>query len=139
MGAARDLVDRAWRAFEAHDYAALPDIFAAELDFVYPGGVILRSPAEVEQFLRVYAEALPDMRIEPVAHIESGDDIATEQRIHGTHTGTLRTPNGDIAATGREVVIESVDFIRTRGGQIISWHVYYDSMAVLQQLGLAPS
>jgi ketosteroid isomerase-like protein len=56
----------------------------------------------------------------------------------GTHTGTFRTAQGDIPATGRPVVIESVDVITLRDGKIASWHTYFDQMAFLAQLGLPP-
>ncbi len=139
MGTARDLSERAWKAFESQDFAAFPQLFAADAEFVYPGGVVLHGPAELEPFIRGYWEAAPDLHVEELGYIESGEDVAVELRIRGTHTGTLHTPGGDVPATGAALFIESVDFIRTRDGKIQSWHVYYDSVPMLQSLGLMPA
>jgi ketosteroid isomerase-like protein len=45
---------------------------------------------------------------------------------------------GEIPATGNTVVWESADYIKARGGRILSWHAYNDQLATLVQLGLVP-
>lgn len=70
--------------------------------------------------------------------IEDGDKIALELTVTGNHTATFRTPSGDIPATGRTIVWQSVDGIAIRDGTIASWHTSFDQMAFLAQTGLLP-
>lgn len=67
------------------------------------------------------------------------DALAGEVRITMTHTGNMPTPNGPIAPTARTIVLESCDFCRFRDGRVVSFHTYFDQMAMLAQLGLLPS
>ncbi|HKG27378.1 MAG TPA: ester cyclase, partial [Thermomicrobiales bacterium] len=83
-------------------------------------------------------EAFPNIRHQFLDSIESGDKVAVELEVTGTHIGTFRTPQGDVPATGRSVVWDSTDFVTLRDGKIASWHTYFDQMAFLAQLGLLP-
>jgi predicted ester cyclase len=64
--------------------------------------------------------------------------IAVRLFVRGTHTGPLNGPDGTIPATGREVVWDSVDWVKIENGKIASWNVYEDGMAFMAQLGLLP-
>lgn len=138
MGQARALVDRFWAAFEAKDFAILATLVAPDCETVMPDGMRLVGYAQLEPLLRAYAAAFPDLRHETVAAVESGDTIAVELRINGTHTGPFQTPNGTIPATGKAAVWRSVDFITVGGGLLRSWHVYFDQLTFMGQLGLLP-
>jgi len=68
----------------------------------------------------------------------AGDTAVTEATYSGTHTGTLRTPNGDIPATGKQVQGRQVAVQRVRDGLVWSEHLYFDQLEMLSSLGLAP-
>jgi predicted ester cyclase len=53
----------------------------------------------------VYWEAFPDARLEVARSIEEGSLAAVEGTMSGTHSGVLRTPEGEIPPTGRRVEI----------------------------------
>ena len=57
----------------------------------------------------------------------------------GTNTGPLHLPTGDLPATGRPVELQFCEAFRIRGGKIVSYHIYYDALGFMQQLGLIPS
>src|SRR5215203_2156089 len=133
MGQARTLVDQWWTSFEADrlDDAALfcqPDV-----ETILPGGMHLQGPEAVTAVLQSFRDAFPDIRHEIVDVVEAGDKIAVELKVIATHTGTFRSPQGDVPPTGRSVVWESVDVVTTRDGKIASWHTYFDQMAFLAQ------
>jgi ketosteroid isomerase-like protein len=71
--------------------------------------------------------------------VESEGAIAVELEVTGTHTGPMQTPQGTVPPTGKKVVWDSCDYVRTRGGKIVSLHVYHDSVPFLTALGLMPA
>lgn len=125
-----------WSAFLAR---RLDEVFARhmadECEFVMPGMPPLRGAEQVRPVLEAYLQAFPDFGFQTLHAVESGDTYAAETRFTGTHTGALPTPQGPIAPTGRAVSWQSADIVRVRGGQIASWHVYHDPIALLAQLG----
>jgi hypothetical protein len=70
--------------------------------------------------------------------VEGQDALAGEIRVAMTHTASLLTPNGPVPATGRTVVLESCDVARFRDGLVVSFHSYFDQLAIMAQLGLLP-
>lgn len=139
MGQAKELVDRAWQAIEAHTLDKLSELYAPDVEITHPGGIRLRGPEQLRPFLEAYLAAFPDLRHESVDWVESGDAIAVELRTTGTHSGPLHTPDGTIPPTGKHFLWESVDFIKVEGGKITSWHTYLDQVPFLTQLGLLPA
>jgi ketosteroid isomerase-like protein len=132
------VVDRVWAAMESDDFEAFEDL-------IHPDGIDFRgigtqitTAREMREFVEVYKAGFPDLRHEVVDSIESGDTIALELRVTGTHAGTLRGPRGEIPASGRPVVWESLDYVKVRDGKVTSWHVYNDQLAFLVQLGAMP-
>jgi steroid delta-isomerase-like uncharacterized protein len=138
MGQARHVIDQWWSLFEAGRLADAALLCQPDVEVTLPGGMRLHGPDAVSEMLGTFREAFPDIRHEILDVVEAGDKIAVELAVKGTHTGTFRTPQGDIPATGRAVVWESVDMITLRDGKIVSWHTYFDQMAFLAQLGLLP-
>jgi ketosteroid isomerase-like protein len=134
---AKETVDRVWDAMERDDFDAFHDLMHPEIHFRGVGADLTGRDA-MDGFIRAYKEGFPDLRHEVVGYVESGDTIALELRVSGTHTGTLRGPQGEIPPTGRQVVWESADYVTLRDGKVASWHVYTDQLAFLVQLGLAP-
>lgn len=137
MGEARKLTDKMWEMVESGKLADLREIVDADCELKMPGAE-LTGVAALEQLLRGYLTAFPDLRHHVRHAIESTDGIALEIEVSGTHTGPMQTPQGTIPATGKKVVWESCDYIRTRGGKLVSWHVYHDPTPFLTALGVAP-
>ncbi|MEA2511592.1 MAG: hypothetical protein QOJ59_1079 [Thermomicrobiales bacterium] len=138
MGQARDAIDQWWSLFAADRLANTAAICQPDIDVMLPGGMRLRGMAEVVPVLHAFCDAFPNIRHDIVDTVEAGDKIAVELAVKGTHSGTFRTPQGDIPATGRTIVWDSVDVVTIRDGKIASWHTYFDQMAFLAQLGLLP-
>jgi hypothetical protein len=60
----------------------------------------MRGREEVLGFLGVMWDAFPDGRLETSRLLAEGSGVAAEGRFIGTHTGVMRTPEGEIPATG---------------------------------------
>ena len=65
--------------------------------------------------------------------------MAAEGRFIGTHSGVMRTPAGDVAATGRHVDFRWMSSYEVRGDEPASEHLYFDQAELLGQLGLMPA
>ena len=62
---------------------------------------------------------------------------AAEGVFTGTHTGILRTPNGDVPPTARPVKMRWMSMYEIGGEELISEHLYFDQSEFMTQLGLA--
>jgi predicted ester cyclase len=135
MSAPMEVVERHFAAFKAKDPDAEP--FSADAQVVEPGGEH-RGREQILDWLGGYWEAFPDARLEIARSIESGSLAAAEGRLIGTHTGTLRTPDGEVPPTGRSVEVRWMAMYEIAGEELASEHLYFDPSELLTQLGLAP-
>lgn len=131
----KTLVDRFWAAFESGDFDTVTALLDADVHWKMPG-VETRGSKPLLEMLRAYRVGFPDLRHETRSHVESGDAIAVELFVTGTHRGPMQTPQGSAPATGRKLALESCDYIRVRQGKIASWHVYHDPTPFLTAIGL---
>jgi hypothetical protein len=67
-----------------------------------------------------------------------GLTVVSENVLAGTHTGPLRTPQGEVPATGRRVESHGIAVQRVRAGLVESEHLYFDQLDLLAQLGVLP-
>ncbi len=94
--------------------------------------------AAFTQMCQGWYGGFPDLRHEVLDVIEDGPRAAFTLRITGTHTSTMQTPQGPVPATGKRIDFRAIDVIeRGADGRAVSWHVYFDMLQMLQQLGLA--
>jgi predicted ester cyclase len=112
MASAGQIVGRIMEAFNAQDLETYLAYQSAEVEFVLPGGIVLRGRDEVGQYVRAQWAAFPDGTVTLEKQIASEDEVATEILLTGTHTGPLRTPNGPIEPTGKRVSVRSQSFHR---------------------------
>ena len=130
----KSVIERHVQAFAAKDAEAEPH--SADAEIVAPVGQF-RGRDQVLGFLRGYWEAFPDARLEIARSIGEGSLVAAEGLITGTHTGVLRTPNGDVPPTGRAVKVRWMALYEVRGDEIAFEHLYFDQSEFMTQLGLA--
>jgi predicted ester cyclase len=90
------------------------------------------------QAVRSFWEALPDGRIIPDEQLAAGDVVVAEGTLAGTHTGTFRASGGEIPPTGNRVRLRYAAVKRFQDDRIVSEHLYFDQLELLQQLGAAP-
>jgi steroid delta-isomerase-like uncharacterized protein len=139
MASTKEAADRHVQAFNNKNLEELVGNESADIEFVIPGGISLRGREQVKEYMKLFWSAFPDMHVTASYQVIAGDTAVTESTYSGTHTGTLRTPNGDIPATGRQVQGRQVAVQRVKDGQVWSEHLYFDQMEFLGALGLVPS
>jgi predicted ester cyclase len=138
MTEARELAERDIRAFNEQDMEAKLAISSPDLVFVVPGAT-MRGVDEASGFARALWEAFPDGHITAREGVVDGTRAAVEGTFSATHVGTLRTPGGEIAATGTRVELPCVIFYEVDGGRIASKHFYFDRLELLTQIGAIPA
>ncbi|SRR6266545_3480747 len=119
------------------DGEAIRELIADDVDFMTPAGQ-LGNPQDVADFAMGYHTGFPDAKFRVERWIEEEDVSVAEAVYTGTHTGTLGTPMGDVAPTGRSVTIPFVSIFGEREGQIAFSHHYWDNAGFMTQLGLMP-
>jgi steroid delta-isomerase-like uncharacterized protein len=122
-------------AFNSHDAEARRSIEAPDVEMIMPGGMTLSGQEQVMQVVGAFWEALPDAKITPADLFEAGDIVVAEGTLSGTHSGTFRTPQGEIPPTGNQVTLRYAAVKRFRDGRLVSEHLYFDQLEFLQQLG----
>jgi predicted ester cyclase len=122
-------------AFNSQDADGRAAIEAPDIDFVMPGGMTLRGHEQVMQVVRAFWDALPDAKITAVDLVAVGNVVVAEGTIAGTHSGTFQTPQGEIPPTGNPVNLRYAAVKRFEGDRLVSEHLYFDQLELLQQLG----
>lgn len=102
-----------------------------------PRGMKLYGRDGFKQFLLGWSTAFPDSTIETVNLFATDDQAITEFVGHGTNTGPLQSPMGEITPTGRKMNMPFCQVFHMSSGKIDSIHTYYDAMSLMQQLGIA--
>jgi predicted ester cyclase len=136
---AKAVVERGLKAFNAHDMEALARDSAPDIEGFAPGDIKLKGPQAVKEYNQNFVTAFPDARIEAKNIFTQGNHVTVEGVFTGTHNGTLKTPMGDIPATGRKVQGEFIQVFDIDRGLVKRDNLIYDQVQLMTQLGMAPA
>jgi len=136
---ARTVVERSMKAFNAHDLEAMAREAAPDIEGTAPGDVKLKGPQAVKEYNQNFVRAFPDARVEAKNIFTQGATVIVEGIFTGTHQGTLKTPMGDVPATGRKVKGEFVQIVEVDRGLVKRNSLIFDQVQLMTQLGLAPT
>ena len=90
----------------------------------------------VKAFFRMYLAAFPDLRMNPVDVLPSGDKVVARVKATGTNTGEFM----GMPATGKSVDVQLIDIMRFGDDGLVHEHWgVFDAMAMMQQLGVIPA
>ena len=135
----RALVERGMQAFNAHDLEAVARDAAPDIVGTAPGGIKLTGPQAVKEYNQGFITAFPDARVDAKKIIVQGRTVVVEGVFSGTNNGTLKTPMGDVPATGRKVSGEFIQIFEIDRGLVKRNHLMYDQVDLMTQLGMAPA
>ena len=120
-------------AFVSRDLDRIISFFAE--DCVYDdvnAGSLKHGRVEMEANLKEGFDAFPDVKITIKTQIISGNMVAIQWAMTGTHTGPLRR----LPATGRYISIPVASFMEIQEGKIKRLSHYYNMIGLLRQLGV---
>jgi steroid delta-isomerase-like uncharacterized protein len=93
-----------------------------------------RGPESEVKRMNLYRGAFPDLRITIENIISESDTVMARWSCHATHKGEL---NG-IAPTGKTIDLTGISVVRLSGGKVAEGWVQWDTLGMLQQLGVVP-
>ena len=135
----REAFQKGTDTFNAHDIDGFTSVLAEDAVYQAPGGMRGQGKAACARFFAGWWDAFPDARVDVHAVHIAGDIAVEEGTFTGTHHGTLRSPAGDIAATGRPIAVHYIHVLRYRDGKHVSFNLLFDRLQMLEQLGLMPA
>jgi len=101
-----------------------------------PGPV--RGRAVLEKFYVNFLKAIPNYRAEFPSIMYSGDTIIFEGVGHGTFTGSMTTPEGEVAPTGKSFNARYAFFAKiSTDGLVAEDRTYFDSLDEIRCYGRA--
>ena len=88
-----------------------------------------------KQYLMMYFTAFPDAHYTIEDQIAEGEKVMTRWSVRGTHQGPLM----GIPPTGKNSTVTGMSIGRREGGKIVEAWTEFDTLGMLQQLGVIPS
>jgi steroid delta-isomerase-like uncharacterized protein len=94
----------------------------------------IRGPEGLKEFVRTYRSAFPDIRVTFEDQIAEGDKVVSRWTGRGTHKGELM----GMPASGKQATVTGISIDHLEGGKIIETWNNWDTLGMLQQLGVVP-
>jgi hydroxyacylglutathione hydrolase len=130
-----DVARSYFKAFETADLDSAAKFWAPDiLERIAPVGD-LKGPGEVRAFFQQLFGAFPDMRLEVLDLVATGNQVAVRWRSTGTFCGG---PFQGIDPTGTRLDMEGIDLLTIEDGLIRRNDAYYDGTQFARQVGLLP-
>ena len=133
----KETARRVWEIFASGDMDQLDDIIAtgaAFHDTQDPFGN-QRGPEHMRSLMQMYRQSFSNMRFDVKLQVAEGDYVCTLLEAQGDNTGELMGQ----PATGRHSRVRITNTDRIVDGKIAESWVTWDTLGMLQQLGLAPT
>jgi len=128
----RAAVDAVWNK---GDLSQVETYYAPDYTFYTEGGGVQRGPDSMKEWSTTIHTAFPDINYHLDALYAEGEKVAARYSVTGTHTGDFR----GMPPTGKAVNLTGHMILYVRDGKIIQGHGYWDTLGLLQQLGLVPA
>jgi steroid delta-isomerase-like uncharacterized protein len=97
-------------------------------------GEHIHGPEDFKQFVSATRSAFPDVHFTIDDILVEGDKVAVRWTMTATHKGELR----GIPPTGKKVTIWGISMYRIVGGKFVEIWERYDTLGLMQQLGVVP-
>ncbi|MFM0325329.1 ester cyclase [Caballeronia glebae] len=134
QSAAREAVERLYRAFSTQDVALLRQAVTPDWQYVPEPPGQKPGPDQMIPIFEDLATALPDMRIEILDMLMQEDRVGIRAEVSGTQSGPLL----GIAATKKPIRFAIHSFHELRDGLVSkTWHLE-DWLSVFRQLDALP-
>jgi ketosteroid isomerase-like protein len=140
MAETRQAVERSIEVWNAHDRNGWLQLGSDDIGLMAPGGFVAKGSAAWGQFYDIWQDGFPGCRAQARVIAEDGETGLLEAVFTGTHSGVLKPPSGpEIPPTQKQVSVDFVVVHRVAGGKFASFHLYFDQVQLLAQLGLMPA
>jgi steroid delta-isomerase-like uncharacterized protein len=129
----KQTIRRFWEeVFNNRNLDMIDDLVTTDYAYHGPAGQEIRGAEGLKQFLGMYFNAFPDMKVEIQDIFGEGEKIVSRVMGRGTHKGDLI----GIPPTGKQVAIMVICTNRFEGGKIAEDWELFDMFGMMQQLGV---
>ena len=121
----------------AGNLAVADEVLADDLAFYGPNywGEVVRGRDQFKQFVGYLRTAFPDIHFTVEDEVADEARVATSFTFHATHRGEWM----GVDPTGRRITLPGADVFRISEGRIEEIRVYYDTLGLMEQLGVIPA
>jgi steroid delta-isomerase-like uncharacterized protein len=95
----------------------------------------IRGPQGFREFVGLYRQAFPDLRITVDEQFAEGETVVTRWTATGTNEGELM----GMPATGKQATTAGININRISGGKLVEGWGLFDQLGLLQQIGAVPT
>jgi steroid delta-isomerase-like uncharacterized protein len=131
---AGQFVKNLWAAWNSHDWEKTSLFYADDCIVEGLPSRICHGKRELEAYYDDLLVWYPAPNFAAKRYFSSGNLIATEWMMSGTHTGN--SPR--FKATGKRFSIPGMSILEIQGGRIARETDYWDMYSLLKQLGIIP-
>ena len=125
------------QAYNAADWNRLEALLTTDSLYDEVGsGRQAHGRSEVAELFKGWKQAMPDSEGTVTNALDAGDTAVLEVTWDGTFTGPWSTPQGEVQPTGKHQTSRACLVLRFDGDTIKESHQYFDSMSLMQQLGV---
>lgn len=129
---ARRWLEEAWNQ---GDLSLVDELIAANYVLHDPTRPGLRGRMGIRESIAMFRAAFPDLHFTIEDQVAESVLVVTRYTVEGTHLGPFR----GIAATSKQGTITGIDIYRIAAGQIEEAWSNWDTLRLLQQIGIIPS
>jgi steroid delta-isomerase-like uncharacterized protein len=124
-----------WNKGKTATMAIIDEICAPNLVYHGSSGEDAHGLKAYKQFMGEFYDAFPDNHITLDDIVAEGDKVVTRYSLTGTHKGKY----AGIPATNKKVTMSVIEIDRVAGGKIIEEWLRFDTLGMMQQLGVVPT
>jgi len=125
------IVNEVWNT---GDESKVNQYYADDFVFHTEGGTVQRGPDSIREWLQTTHGAFPDISYQIGAIYGEDDKVAFRYTVAGNQTGDFR----GLPPSGKTVHLTGHMIVHLRDGKIVEGHGYWDTLGLLQQIGLVP-
>jgi steroid delta-isomerase-like uncharacterized protein len=126
-------VESAWNH---GDFSTAGTLYAADYRYNDPSSPAeVRGPEGIVSLVSMYRAALPDLHFTIDQMVAEGDTVAWRWTVRGTQRGSLM----GIPPTGKHATVTGIIITRFPGDQWVEDFANWDTLGMLQQIGVIPS
>jgi predicted ester cyclase len=124
-----------WNKGKAAAMAIMNEIYAADLVFYGGSGRVFHGLEDFKQYQSVFFDAFPDNQASIDDLLVVGDKAVLRYTMSGTHKGEFM----GIPPTNKKLTMWIIEIDRFAGGKIVEGWDRYDTLGIMQQLGVLPT
>ncbi|MEV0768044.1 ester cyclase [Nocardia salmonicida] len=128
---------RIFDAWNARDFDVFDELMSADAINHDPQNPFaeIHGPDGLKKLVQMYLVAFSDQRFLVNEQIAEGDFVTTRWTGTGTNDGEMM----GMPATGKSAVVQGITINRFRDGKIVESWATWDTLGMMQQLGVVPS